>query len=82
MVLHITKIKKIKKIWLNKENMKIILTLCFQITLYAVGFACTLHSKYTSSPSSMSSGFKFEPSSSNNVGITVKKMYGKLYCLL
>ena len=38
-----------------------ILTLCFQTTLYAAGFACILHSKYTSSPSSISSGFKLDP---------------------
>lgn len=54
-----------------------ILTLCFHTTLYADGFAFTLHSKYTSSPSSMSSGFIFVPSSSFSVGRSARRTIEK-----
>uniref|UniRef100_A0AAG5D3C1 Secreted protein n=1 Tax=Anopheles atroparvus TaxID=41427 RepID=A0AAG5D3C1_ANOAO len=52
-----------------------ILTLCFQTTLYADGFAFTLHSKYTSSPSSMSSGFMLVP-------MSVARFYCEKYVLM
>jgi len=43
-------------------NMRVfILTFLNQASLYAFGFARTVHSKYTSSPSLMSSGFSVSP---------------------
>lgn len=63
------------------------LTLCFQITLYAGGLASILHSKYTSSPSSMSDGFMLVPKASFNSGTSVtwqkkKNIYIYTRCLI
>lgn len=55
------------------------LTLCFQITLYADGLASILHSKYTSSPSSMSAGFMLVPKASFNSGTSVTRKQKYLY---
>lgn len=49
------------------------LTLWYQDILYGFGLDCIKHSKYTSSPSLISSGFKDEPIFSVTTGISGKK---------
>ncbi|EDW42309.1 GM25931 [Drosophila sechellia] len=56
------------------------LTLWNQDILYGFGFASTMHSKYASSPSLMSSGFSEEPILSVVVGWSVDTWEKRFFC--
>lgn len=66
----------------EKETVDAAPTSWNQVSLYNLGFALTLHSKYTSEPSLMSLGFKVEPIFRLAIGATaIRIKKNRIKCL-